>query len=228
MIKGLFFDAAGVFYDRKEPTGSFARRRLVELGYLPELSKENNARKKEIHLLATEGRLSHEAYWDQVLLLHGVDDLRLRAKLRKEILDHTFDVFAYPGGKEAMAGLGARGYRPGIVTDTIYPVEWKLAWLEKVGVAQYIEVVACSSALGAHKPQPEMYLNALEQAGLKPAEAAFVGHDAGELEGARQAGLVTVAVNYDPEAKADYYAGSLTGLLDVPIFQSVQVRVEPL
>ena len=228
MIRGIFFDAAGVFYDRKETTGTFARRRLVELGYPPELSKENNARKKELHLLATEGRLSHETYWDQVLALHRVDDLTLRAKLRKEILDHTFDVFAYPGGKEALAGLGARGYRLGIVTDTIYPFDWKMAWLEKVGVAQYIDVIACSSALGAHKPEPEMYLNALEQAGLKPAQAAFVGHDAGELKGARQAGLATVAVNYDPEAKADYYAGSLAGLLDLPIFQLLQVHVESL
>ncbi|MGE5263283.1 MAG: HAD family hydrolase [Acidobacteriota bacterium] len=228
MIRGIFFDAAGVFYDRKETTGTFARRRLVELGYPPELSKENNARKKELHLLATEGRLSHETYWDQVLALHRVDDLTLRAKLRKEILDHTFDVFAYPGGKEAMAGLEARGYVLGIITDTVYPVEWKMAWLEKVGVAQFIRVVACSSTLGAHKPEPEMYLNALEQAGLKPAQAAFVGHDAGELEGARQAGLVTVAVNYDPEAKADYYASSLAGLLDLPIFRPLQVHVESL
>lgn len=226
MIRGIFFDAAGVFYDRKETTGTFAKRRLAELGYPAELSKGNDARKKQIHLLATEGRLSHEAYWDQVLALHGVDDLPLRAKLRKEILDHTFDVFAYPGGKETMAGLEARGYMLGIITDTVYPVEWKMAWLEKVGVAQFIKVVACSSSLGAHKPEPEIYLNALEQAGLKPAQAAFVGHDAGELEGARQAGLATVAVNYDPEAKADYYAGSLIGLLDVPIFQPLQVQVE--
>ena len=56
----------------------------------------------------------------------------MRSQLRQEILAHTFDVFPYPGGREAMAGLQARNFILGLVTDTIYPVEWKMAWLEKV------------------------------------------------------------------------------------------------
>jgi hypothetical protein len=39
-----------------------------------------------------------------------------------------------------------------------------------------------------------------------------------ELQGARQAGMATVAVNYDPDAQADYYCQSLLDLLNVPIF----------
>jgi len=66
--------------------------------------------------------------------------------------------------------------------------------------------VACSTVLGVHKPDPAMYLDALQQARLAPSEAAFVGHLAVELEGARKAGMTTVAVNYDPDAKADITA----------------------
>ena len=223
-IRGIFFDAAGVFYDRTETTGTFAKRRVAALGYPDRLSNDQDRRKQQVHVLANEGRITHEAYWDEILEMYGVRDLEVRNRLRKEILAHTFDVFAYPGGRDAMAGLQARGFSLGIVTDTIYPVEWKMAWLEKVGVAEFITIVACSSVLGAHKPQPEMYLHAVRQAGLTPANSAFVGHDAGELEGARRAGLATVAVNYDQEARADYYAGSLLGLLDVPIFQAEAVR----
>jgi FMN phosphatase YigB (HAD superfamily) len=152
--------------------------------------------------------------------MHGVENSVVRAGLRKEILDQTFQVFGYPGGREAMAGLQARGFTLGLVTDTIYPVEWKMAWLEKVGVAEFFKIISCSSTLGAHKPEPEMYLHAVRQAGLTPAESAFVGHDAGELEGARCAGLTTVAVNYDLGAQADYFADSLIGLLQVPLFQA--------
>ena len=32
--------------------------------------------------------------------------------------------------------------------------------------------------------------------------------------------MKTVAVNFDPDAQADYYAKSLLDLLNVPIFQS--------
>lgn len=226
-IQGVFFDAAGVFYDRHESTEALAKRRLAELGYRAELSAENQAHKRRLHVQATEGRLRHEDYWDQVLRMHGVHADELRATLVKEILAQTFQVFAYPGGREAMAGLQARGFILGIVTDTIYPVEWKMKWLAQVGVAEFIKIVACSTVLGAHKPQPGMYLSAVQQARLTPATAAFVGHDAVELEGAHRAGLTTVAVNYDPQAQADYYAESLLGLLDVPIFRVEGVRAQP-
>ena len=222
MIRGIFFDAAGVFYDRRETTSQVATRLVRELGFKNELSEEQRARKKQIHVLATEGRISHETYWDEILMMYGLCEPEPRGAIRKQVLDHTFEVFAYPGGREAMAGLQARGFKLGIVTDTIYPVQWKMAWLEKVGVAEYIQVVACSTELGAHKPEPEMYLHAVEHAQLTVAESAFVGHDAVELEGARRAGLGTVAVNYDPGAQADYYAGSLLGLLNIPIFQVVR------
>ncbi len=66
-----------------------------------------------------------------------------------------------------------------------------------------------------------MYLNALQQAHLAPSESAFVCHDGEELEGARKAGLAAVAVNYDPDAQADYYARSLVDLLNVPIFKKL-------
>ncbi len=225
-IKGIFFDAAGVFYDRNESTAALAKRRLAELGYPIELSAECQVRTKLLHVQATEGRISHGHYWDQLLKMHAVQDDDLRAMLVKEILAQTFQVFPYPGGREAMAGLQERGFILGIVTDTIYPVEWKMKWLDQVGVAEFIKIVACSTSLGAHKPQPAMYLYAVRQAELAPETAAFVGHDAGELEGARRAGLSTVAVNYGPEAQADFYADSLLGLLEVPIFTVQRVRAQ--
>lgn len=222
-INGIFFDAAGVFYDRTESTGALLRRRLAELGLSSNLPPAQAARHAALYERATEGRVHHEEYWDERLKLHGLSDPSLRACLGKEIIDHTFDVFGYPGGRVAMAGLHSRGFVLGLVTDTIYPVEWKMAWLEKVGVAEFFSVVACSTVLGAHKPHAEMYLNAVRQAGLTAADSAFVGHDTGELAGARRAGLATVAVNYDSTARADYFAESLPALLDVPIFAAAGI-----
>ena len=137
----------------------------------------------------------------------------------QQVADLANQVIAIPGGHEAMSGLKQRGFILGIVTDTIYPLAWKMNWLASVGVAGFVDIVSCSNVLGAHKPNPEIYLDALQQAKLQASEAAFVGHDAGELEGARRVGLKTVAVNYNSGTKADYYAQSLADLLDVPIFQ---------
>ena len=218
-IKGIFFDAADVFYYRPVSAHDYALDRLKQEGYATELSVEDQMRQKTLCSQANSGHLSPDEYWGQFFLMHGVAVPEERRTLVGQIIDYSNNVLAIPGGKETLAGLKQRGFVLGIVTDTMYPVEWKMRWLDKVGVAEFIDVVACSTVLGVHKPDPAMYLNALQQAHLTPSESAFVGHDASELEGACKAGMTTVAVNYDPGTKADYYARSLVDLLNVPIFK---------
>jgi len=219
MLKGILFDAADVFYFRPGPTDKYALTLIGQRGYSTTPSPDDQKRLKQLYTEATEGRVSPEAYWDQFCLMHGVAAPQEREALVGQINDYSSQVLPIPGGREVLAGLKQRSFVLGIITDTMYPVEWKMRWLAQVGVAEFIDVVACSTVLGAHKSDPAMYLNALQQAHLTPDESAFVGHDAGELDGARRAGIATVAVNYDAKAKADYYCESLLDLLNVPIFQ---------
>ncbi len=218
-IKGILFDAADVFYRRPQPTDIYVRTLLCEKGYVIEPGQEDQARLKVLRSQANTGRIGPGEYWDQVLFIHGVAIAEERQALVANISAYSENVTQIPGGPEALAGLKRRGFVLGIVTDTVYPIERKMRWLQKVGVAEFIDVVACSTVLGAHKPDPAIYLNAVQQAGLAADQCAFVGHDAGELEGARRAGLATVAVNYDSHAQADYYAESLVDLLNMPLFQ---------
>lgn len=201
-------------------TSNYAQSLLKQKGYGTEPSVEARFRQQALLSQANRGEVSPDEYWDQFLLMRGVAALEERKILTGKINDYSDHVLPIPGGREALAGLEQRGFVLGIVTDTMHPIERKMRWLEQVGVAEFIDVVACSTVLGAHKPDPAMYLNALQQAHLTPDESAFVGHDAQELDGARQAGLATVAVNHDPGARADYYAQSLVDLLNVPIFRN--------
>ncbi len=223
-IRGIFFDAADVLYRRPEPTSAYVSRLLAEGGFSTQLSAQDRIHQQALRSQAKSGQIRPEEYWEQRLRMHGVAAPELRRVMASRISDYSDQVLPIPGGKEALEGLKQRGFILGIVTDTIYPIERKRRWLERVGVAAFIDVLACSTALGAHKPHPEIYLQALQQAGLAPGESAFVGHAADELEGARRAGLATVAVYYDPHAKADYYAASLLDLLNVPIFREPDAR----
>jgi HAD superfamily hydrolase (TIGR01509 family) len=218
IIKGILFDAAGVLYRRPESTGTYVSKLLNERGLSMELSVQDGARQKALRSMANKGHLSPAEYWDQLLRMCGVVDPAERQTLAVRIDDYSDNVLPIPGGREALAGLKRRGFVLGIVTDTMHSVERKQRWLDAVGVAEFIDVVACSTVVGAHKPDPAIYLDALQEADLAPDEAAFVGHAADELEGARRAGLATVAVLYESGARADFYAESLVDLLDVPIF----------
>ncbi len=218
-IKGIFFDAADVLYVRPVSTGMHLTKLLDGKGLPTELSVEDQSRQKALRSLAKRGLISHDWYWDQVLEMHGIADAEERRRLTVQIDEVSNHVVPVPGAREALAELKQRGFVVGVVTDTMHSIEHKMRWLEQVGVAEFVDVVACSTVLGAHKPEPVMYLNAVKQAGIMPDESAFVGHRADEVEGARQAGLATVGVNYDPDVRADYYARSLPDLLNVSIFQ---------
>jgi HAD superfamily hydrolase (TIGR01509 family) len=220
VIKGILFDAADVFYRRAESTDAFASRLLAEGGFATSLTPAARTHLEGLHLQASKGVVGHEEYWDAYLQAHGVGPAERRAAMVKQISGHANAVQAIPGAHESVKALKQRGFLIGIVTDTIYPLSWKMGWLARAGVAEFVDVVSCSSELGFKKPEPAIYLDAVRRAGLTVPEAAFVGHDAGELAGARAAGLATVAVLYDHDAQADYYATTLMDLLDVPIFQA--------
>ena len=54
--------------------------------------------------------------------------------------------------------------------------------------------IISSNELGIQKPAPEIYAAALQQLGVSASQAIFIGHDAGELQGAHTAGMKTIAL----------------------------------
>lgn len=218
-MKGIFFDAAGILYERHEPTSRFAQRLLAQRGNSGELSEGDRLRLDALKTHAFDGHMSAQGYWDEFLRLHGVATPAERSHLVTRILDQSHQVFALPGARPTLATLKERGFLLAIITDTLYSLEWKLQWLAKAGVADLVDAVSCSTVVGAHKPDPAIYLDALGQVRLNAAEGAFVGHDGAELSGAHNVGMTTVAVNCDSHIKADYYVESLPDLLTLSIFR---------
>lgn len=222
MIRGVFFDAAGVLYDRKVPTGRYAVRLLTEQGYVRDPTEAERSRLRAVQAEASTGRIEAGEYWNEFLLVRGVTDPEERRELIGLIMEQTHQVFGLPGARSTLTALRKRGLHIGVITDTIYPLEWKMRWLGEAGVADLVDVVVCSRVVGVQKPSPAIYTEALKQAGLSPDEAVFVGHDGREIEGARAVGMVTVAVNHEPSVWADYYIATLPDLLGLPLFAPSQ------
>lgn len=219
-IKAIFFDAAGILYTRAGPTEEFAIKLLQKMGFSPEISTELFEKQLTLRSHANEGSISHEVYWDQYLSMRNVTDPDQRKDFSTQIINYSNDIQPMPGAREALTSLKEKGYLMGIITDTMYPVEWKMRRLARAGVEEFIDIVSCSTSLGAHKPDPAVYRYAIEQAKLSSAETVFVGHLGIELEGAQKAGMTTVAINYDPGTIADFYCQSILDLPSLPIFQT--------
>jgi len=78
-----------------------------------------------------------------------------------------------------------------------------------------------TGSISVGKPDPRLCLVALEQSGVAAADALFVGHKQGELNGAQAVGMHTVAFNADSAAQAEYTIVRFADLLDLPVLQTV-------
>lgn len=218
MIKAVFFDAAGVLYQRSGHTMEFAETLLHKCGYHMEISCEEEEVLKEMRGKANKGKIGHEVYWHQFLMFKGVNKKDQREHLYHQIIAYSNDVQPMPGAKEALEMLKLKGILLGVITDTMYPLDWKVGRLEKAGVANLITLIACSTDLGIHKPDPLVYQYAVKQTHFSAEQCAFVGHLDSELQGAHSIGMLTIAVNHEADVSADYFCTAMSDLPRLPIF----------
>jgi len=116
--------------------------------------------------------------------------------LRDAFIDEVVHGTAlYPGAKDTLDRLRARGIVTGIITNGYcYLQDAKIA---KHGLAGHVDFVLVSEAAGAHKPDPVIFRTALDRAEVAAADAWHVGdHLVNDIAGAENAGLTSVL--FDP------------------------------
>jgi HAD superfamily hydrolase (TIGR01549 family) len=102
---------------------------------------------------------------------------------------------AYPDAAPALAELHALGARLVCVSNWDYSLPDVLA---RVGLADDLDGVVTSAAVGARKPDPRLFEAALEVAGCAADAALHVGDTATEdVEGARAAGIRALLIDRD-------------------------------
>jgi putative hydrolase of the HAD superfamily len=102
-------------------------------------------------------------------------------------------VSATPGAAATLATLRERGYRIGLISNTIWPAELHLEDLEEIGVLPYIEHLAFSGELGIWKPGPQIFQHVLDALGTTAHESVFVGDSPREdIRGAQAIGMRAV------------------------------------
>jgi 2-haloalkanoic acid dehalogenase type II len=102
---------------------------------------------------------------------------------------------AYPDAAPSLAELRAQGLRLVCVSNWDFSLPDVLA---RCGLADDLDGVVASAAVGARKPDPRIFEAALDVAGCAAADALHVGDTPEEdLEGARAAGIRTLLIDRD-------------------------------
>jgi putative hydrolase of the HAD superfamily len=93
-----------------------------------------------------------------------------------------------------LEALRSRGLKTGIVANT-WPDPGRVlrADLAAFGLTDLLDVCVFSSEVGFAKPSPEIFLQALDELGVDPSAAMYVGDSlAGDVQGAAELGMTTV------------------------------------
>jgi len=94
-----------------------------------------------------------------------------------------------PGALECLSELRQRGYRVGVISNTVgEPGAFLRPILESMGFNRYVETYVFSDEQPWTKPAPEIFRYTLSCLSESPPDAVHVGDAWSDLEGARRAG----------------------------------------
>ncbi|MCJ7734203.1 MAG: HAD-IA family hydrolase [Anaerolineales bacterium] len=141
----------------------------------------------------------------------------------------------FPETKEVLLELFNRGYRLGIVSNTVSSTETPEV-MDDLKLSGCIEVVILSCVEGIRKPNPELFLEATRRMNINPEKCAYIGNKLDrDIDSSRKAGFSKSVILLDPDDKdqitadpaykPDMYINNLKDLLD--IFPPVEVEIKP-
>lgn len=163
----------------------------------------------------------HRAERGEIGILDWATDTMARAEEAGMGLDLSFMVKAlgelevYDVMVDAARALRADGYRTSLLTNNI--AEGRDSWRPMLPLDDLFDDVIDSSEVGLRKPNPEIYLLALERLGtidgapIEPSRAVMLDDHPGNCAGALAAGLQAIQVS-DPAIAVD----ELRALLESP------------
>lgn len=168
-------------------TGAFAAALRERLG--AKLAPDKlEAVLPELLLLDDRGRRERPEFWRAAIgkaPALGWDPKELQAWGAPAIAER---IQPDPQVRAALEALRGRGLTLGLVTNGAGKHQREK--LERAGLADLFQTIVISSEVGVRKPDPAIFLRALEQLGVGPGAALHVGDDPErDVEAARRAGL---------------------------------------
>jgi len=209
-VRALIFDLDGTLIDSKRDLIHSVNAMLGEMGRA-KLSEET-----------ISGYIGHGA---PLLVSRAMGANAKEEELRRGLKfflayyeEHKLDTTcAYSGVSDALVELSRKQVPMAVLTNK--PVKISVSILEALGLASHFRVIYGGNSFETKKPDPFGAMKILKEFGAAPREAMVVGDSEVDVQTARNAGVIAVAVNYGfgvhdrVQHPADIYLEKLTDLV---------------
>jgi len=202
MIKWLFFDLGSTLIDE----GDCIEYRICDLLKQPNAPERATLERRMVEL-ARQNKLPYKDAAKEF----GLETIKWPKHLEK----------LYRGVPELLEKLEKK-YRLGIIANQSLGTEQRLA---QFGIRQFFKVVAASAEEGLEKPDPRIFMLALDRAGCIPGEAFMIGDRLdNDIEPAGKIGMKTIWVRQSSfaygnpdliEHKPDYTVNDILSICDI-------------
>lgn len=201
--KAIFFDLDGTLTDSGEGIINCASLALEHFG-LPVPSRE-------------EMRVFVGPPLDQTMIKFGVPADRVQEAIRvfrsRYVPIGIFENHPYPGIRELLEGLKAKGLRLFVATSK--PEEMAMQVLDRFELSQYFEKICGATLDGSRVKKAHVIAYLLEQIGSAQ-DALMVGDTAFDVIGAAEHGIATIGVSWGYGETADMLNAGAIAIADTP------------
>ncbi|MBQ6335233.1 MAG: HAD family phosphatase [Erysipelotrichaceae bacterium] len=214
MIKGLLFDLDGVLIDSEAWHQRLNERCLKDLGC-------DDIDPKDFYALIGSGKGfdAWEKIYEGIPAKYKASNFKetFRSYKMKQFDYPPFEEIIFPDVKTALQDLKNQGYRLSCCSSSSQVYIEKA--LNDCEIADCFELIITGHDFSQSKPNPEIYLTAMNKLGLEKDECLVIEDSPYGLEAGKNAGMVTVARRDDhfgiDQSKADFIIPSLSDLSDL-------------
>lgn len=150
-------------------------------------------------------------YYRELLREYGVSgELEARAEALHEVR-WLKSMELFPETVDVLEYFKSRGYRMGVISDTLPSLELTL---EALGISGYFTSFTASSVVGAQKPSPVIFDAALRAQGVRAQECLYVDDYDVEADGARAQGFTSFLIDRAGAHEGPWVIRSLREMVD--------------
>ena len=188
-FQSVTFDLDGTLLDTIADLAEGCRLMLAEIGEPPRTQDEVHSFVGKGLAVLVERCLTHDRPPSAERLQQAIESF----KRHYAVVNGRFTQI-YPGVLDGLAAWKASGVRMGVVTNK--PGMFTETLLERMGLAEYFDVVVCGDTTAHKKPHPEPILHACRLFDVRPDRNLHIGDSQNDIQAARAAGCPAFAVPY--------------------------------